>query len=122
MTGFVGTTGRMPFSDFLAYFSAVNLTDLVHLREKIKKHENSKTHLHNWMELALLGTVNIRAQLYSAYWRNTQQHNDTVTKTGTRDRVELGRRTSLRMAALESWRNKVAVRRMCLRLVLCKKT
>ncbi|CAH2015266.1 unnamed protein product [Acanthoscelides obtectus] len=25
-------------------------------------------------------TVNIRAQLDSAYWRNIQQHNDTVTK------------------------------------------
>ncbi|CAH2006566.1 unnamed protein product [Acanthoscelides obtectus] len=32
------------------------------------------------MELALLGTVDIRAQLDSAYWRNIQQHNDTVTK------------------------------------------
>ncbi|CAH1973746.1 unnamed protein product [Acanthoscelides obtectus] len=80
MTGFVGATGRMPFSAFLAYFSAVCVTDLVHLCEKIKKHENSKTHLHNSMELALLGTVNIRAQLDSAYWRNIQQHNDTVIK------------------------------------------
>ncbi|CAH1955080.1 unnamed protein product [Acanthoscelides obtectus] len=43
-------------------------------------HENSKTHLHNTMELALLGTVYIRTQLDSAYWRNIQQHNDTVTK------------------------------------------
>ncbi|CAH2003339.1 unnamed protein product [Acanthoscelides obtectus] len=49
------------------------------MSEKIKKHENS-THLHNSVELALLGTVNIRAQLDSAYWRNIQQHNDTVTK------------------------------------------
>ncbi|CAH1977872.1 unnamed protein product [Acanthoscelides obtectus] len=32
------------------------------------------------MELALLGTVNIRAQLDSAYWRNIHQHNDTITK------------------------------------------
>ncbi|CAH2011557.1 unnamed protein product [Acanthoscelides obtectus] len=32
------------------------------------------------MKLALLGTVNIRAQLDSAYWGNIQQHNDTVTK------------------------------------------
>ncbi|CAH1977104.1 unnamed protein product [Acanthoscelides obtectus] len=70
MTGFVGAIGRMPFSAFHAYFSAVGVTDLVHLSEKIKKHENSKTHLHNSMELALLGTVNIRAQLDSAYWRN----------------------------------------------------
>ncbi|CAH1974482.1 unnamed protein product [Acanthoscelides obtectus] len=67
MTGFVDATGRMPFSAFLAYFSGVGVTDLVHLSLKNKKHENSKTHLHNSMELALLGTVNIRAQLDSAY-------------------------------------------------------
>ncbi|CAH1976652.1 unnamed protein product [Acanthoscelides obtectus] len=80
MTGFVGATGRMTFSAFFAYFSAVGVSDLVLLSEKIKKHENSKTHLHNSMELALLGTVNIRAKLDSAYWRNIQQYNDTVTK------------------------------------------
>ncbi|CAH1977689.1 unnamed protein product [Acanthoscelides obtectus] len=45
MTGFVGATGRMPFSAFLAHFSALGVTDLVYLCEKIKKHENSKTHL-----------------------------------------------------------------------------
>ncbi|CAH1993196.1 unnamed protein product [Acanthoscelides obtectus] len=33
MTGFVGATGRMPFSSFLAYFSGVGVTDLVHLSE-----------------------------------------------------------------------------------------
>ncbi|CAH1995911.1 unnamed protein product [Acanthoscelides obtectus] len=57
----------MPFSAFLAYFSGVGVTDLVHLSKKIKNYENSKTHLHNSMELALLGTVNLRAQLDSAY-------------------------------------------------------
>ncbi|CAH1997680.1 unnamed protein product [Acanthoscelides obtectus] len=56
MTGFAGATGRTPFSAFFAYFSAVVVTHLVHLSEKIKKQENSKTHLHNSMELALLGT------------------------------------------------------------------
>ncbi|CAH2007376.1 unnamed protein product [Acanthoscelides obtectus] len=67
MAGFVGATGKMPFSAFIAYFPGVGVTDLVHLSEKIKKHENSKIYLHNSMELALLGTVNIRAQLDSAY-------------------------------------------------------
>ncbi|CAH1969048.1 unnamed protein product [Acanthoscelides obtectus] len=57
MTGFVGATRRMPFSAFLAYFSAVGVTDSVHLIEKVRKHENSKTHLHNSMELALLGLL-----------------------------------------------------------------
>ncbi|CAH1996009.1 unnamed protein product [Acanthoscelides obtectus] len=63
MTGFVGATGRIPFSAFLAYFSVVSVTDLVHPKEKIKKHENSKTHLHNSMELDLLGTVNIKCSV-----------------------------------------------------------
>ncbi|CAH1973412.1 unnamed protein product [Acanthoscelides obtectus] len=55
MTGFVGATGRMLFSTFLAYFSAVSVIDLAHLSETIKKHENSKTHFHTSVELALLG-------------------------------------------------------------------
>ncbi|CAH2009985.1 unnamed protein product [Acanthoscelides obtectus] len=37
MTVFVGATGRMPFSAFLAYFSAVGVTDLVPLSEKSLK-------------------------------------------------------------------------------------
>lgn len=61
-------------------WTEVGVTDLVHMSEKVKKHEHSKSHLHNSIELALLGTVNIKAQLDSAYWRNVQQHNDNVTK------------------------------------------
>lgn len=58
----------------------VGVTDLVHLGDKIKKHSNSKTHLHNAIELALLGTTDIRSQLSSAYWKNVQKHNENVTK------------------------------------------
>ncbi|CAH1955793.1 unnamed protein product [Acanthoscelides obtectus] len=36
------------------------------------------------MELTLLEIINIRAQLDLAYWRNIQQHNDTVTKKQVR--------------------------------------
>ncbi|CAH1986267.1 unnamed protein product [Acanthoscelides obtectus] len=57
MTVFVGATGRMPFSAFLAYFSAVGVTDLVPQSEKIKKLENSKTHFiirWNWLYWGLL--------------------------------------------------------------------
>ena len=61
-------------------WAVVGITDLVHLSEKIKKHENSKQHLHNEMELALLGTANIREQLDSAYWINIRKQNEYVTK------------------------------------------
>lgn len=61
-------------------WTQVGVTDLVHLTEKIKKHELSKNHLHNEMEFALLGTVNIREQLDSAYWINLQKFNENVTK------------------------------------------
>jgi hypothetical protein len=58
----------------------VGVIDLVHLGAKIKTHENSKKHLYNSMELGLLGSVNIRSQLDSEYWRNIQKHNDNVAK------------------------------------------
>ncbi|CAH1986793.1 unnamed protein product [Acanthoscelides obtectus] len=48
MTGLVGATGRMAFSAFLAYFSAVGVTDLVHPSEKIKKHETLKHIIIRW--------------------------------------------------------------------------
>ncbi|XP_018328999.1 zinc finger MYM-type protein 1 isoform X3 [Agrilus planipennis] len=61
-------------------WTEVGVKDLVHLNDKIKRHENSKRHLHNTMELTLLGRTNIKAQLDSAYWINVQEHNDNVTK------------------------------------------
>lgn len=61
-------------------WTEVGVTDLVHLSDKVKKHETSKHHLHNEMEFALLGTVNIQAQLDTAYWVNIQKFNDKVTK------------------------------------------
>ncbi|CAH1975482.1 unnamed protein product [Acanthoscelides obtectus] len=97
----------MPFSAFVAYFSGVGVTDLVHLSEKIKKHENSKTHLHNSMELALSGTVNIRAQLDSAYWRNIQQHNDTVTKNRREETEPAQVKTGIDNFAKYKERNKI---------------
>lgn len=54
--------------------------DLVHLSEKIKKHENTQTHMNNEMRFALFGKLNIQAQLDSAYWINIQKHNEEVTK------------------------------------------
>lgn len=61
-------------------WSKIGVTDLVHLSEKIIKHEKSKQHLNNQTQLALLGTVNIQSQLDSAYWASIQKHNENVTK------------------------------------------
>lgn len=56
------------------------VSDLVHLSERIKSHENSKKHIINEMRLALLGTTNIQDQLNNAYWLNIQEHNNEVIK------------------------------------------
>lgn len=61
-------------------WTEIGVTDLKHLSLKIKRHENSKSHLHNCMEFALLGSTNIMAQLDSAYWVNIQRHNENVSK------------------------------------------
>lgn len=61
-------------------WTQVGVPDLVHLTAKIKRHEGSKHHLHNQVEFALLGFVNIREQLDSTYWINIQKFNENVTK------------------------------------------
>ncbi|KAK4875694.1 hypothetical protein RN001_012116 [Aquatica leii] len=61
-------------------WTETGVKDLVHLSEKIKKHENSKTHIGNEIRFALFGKINIQAQLDSAYWVNIQKHNEEVTK------------------------------------------
>ncbi|XP_072384441.1 zinc finger MYM-type protein 1-like [Diabrotica undecimpunctata] len=61
-------------------WTQVGVIDLVHLSDKIKKHETSKHHLHNQMEYALLGSVNIKEPLDSAYWINIQKFNEALTK------------------------------------------
>lgn len=56
------------------------IIDLAHLAQKIKKHENTQAHINAQLELQLLGKVNIRQQLDSAYRRSIQHHNDQVRK------------------------------------------
>lgn len=56
-------------------WTEIGVTDLEHLSSKRKRHENSKSHLHNCMEFALLGSTSIMVQLDSAYWINVQRHN-----------------------------------------------
>jgi len=56
------------------------IMDLGHLSQKIKKHENTQAHINAQLELQLLGKVDIRQQLDSAYRQGIQQHNDQVRK------------------------------------------
>lgn len=56
------------------------VTDLQHLSQKMKKHETCRRHLYNTIEFALLGTVNIKQQLDSAYWINIRKFNEEVSK------------------------------------------
>lgn len=56
------------------------VTDLVHIYEKIKTHENSKVHINNIFSFSLLGKSNIMTQLSSAYRQNIISHNKQVDK------------------------------------------
>ncbi|XP_030760634.1 uncharacterized protein LOC115885760 [Sitophilus oryzae] len=61
-------------------WTQVGVTDLEHLTKKMKAHENSRNHLHNYMEFMLLGATDFKAQLNSAYWINEQRHKENVSK------------------------------------------
>ncbi|KAK4879423.1 hypothetical protein RN001_007569 [Aquatica leii] len=52
--------------------------DLIHLAEKIKKHESSKAHLTAKLGFNLLGKQDIRQQLNSAYRMSIEKHNEEV--------------------------------------------
>lgn len=56
------------------------MTDLKHLPEKIKKHEQSAKHMNNMIDLSLLGRVNIAEQLDTAYKLSIARHNEQVRK------------------------------------------
>ena len=54
------------------------VTDINHLATKIKKHESSAVHIQNALKLILFGSVNVSAQLDSAYRRQIAQYNEEV--------------------------------------------
>lgn len=54
--------------------------DLNHLSEKIKKHIGSQSHMNSVLELSILGKVDIRQQLDSAYRQNIRKFNEEVSK------------------------------------------
>lgn len=55
------------------------VTDINHLHDRIKKHENSSIHITNVLNLSILGNTNIAAQLDSSYRRTIELHNQKVT-------------------------------------------
>uniref|UniRef100_A0A1A8BMB8 Si:ch211-240b21.2 n=2 Tax=Nothobranchius kadleci TaxID=1051664 RepID=A0A1A8BMB8_NOTKA len=55
-------------------------TDLKHLSERIKKHERSRIHMENGMQLAVLGRVSIAAQLDEGHCIAVRRHNEEVDK------------------------------------------
>lgn len=54
------------------------VTDLKHLKEKVKKHSSSEKHLNYEVEFSLLGSINIQSQLNSAYRQSIKEHNENV--------------------------------------------
>lgn len=61
-------------------WSTAGVCDMKHFSEKAKKHESSKSHLSCAMKLAMLGNVNIAAQLHEGYSVSVRNHNKEVDK------------------------------------------
>lgn len=55
-------------------------SDLVHIWEKMARHEKSKSHIANVFSLSMLGKTNITTQLNSAYRQSLIKHNEQVDK------------------------------------------
>lgn len=56
------------------------VSDLKHFPEKVKKHKLSEKHINAGIEYAVLGKVDIRCQLDSAYRLKIQKENEEVSK------------------------------------------
>lgn len=61
-------------------WTSTGVTDLKHLSEKTKRHKLSVKHINNTLVFAVLGRVDIRNQLDSAYRTNIINHNERVRK------------------------------------------
>lgn len=55
------------------------MTDINHLHDRMKKHENSSIHITNVLNLNILGNINIAAQLHFSCRRTIELHNEKVT-------------------------------------------
>lgn len=65
-------------SDKASEWTKSGVKDLIHLSEKIKKHQRSKAHLTAKLGFNLLGKQDIRQQLNRAYRLSIEKHNDQV--------------------------------------------
>lgn len=54
--------------------------DLVHIWEKMKTHEKSKVHINNIFNFSMLGKINIKTQLNSAYRNEIINKNRQIDK------------------------------------------
>ncbi|XP_063917578.1 zinc finger MYM-type protein 1-like [Zophobas morio] len=59
-------------------WTETGITDLKHLGEKVKKHRSSKKQLNLNVSFAVLGKLDIRNQLNSAYRESVEKHNDQI--------------------------------------------
>ncbi|XP_072377882.1 zinc finger MYM-type protein 1-like [Diabrotica undecimpunctata] len=66
------------FGDEESEWTKYGIKDLVHLSEKIKKHQHSKSHISAKLGFNLLGKQDIRQQLNSAYRLNISKHNEQI--------------------------------------------
>lgn len=61
-------------------WTKVGVTDIKHLKEKVKKHSQSRIHMDSAMNFASLGRVDIRTQLDSAYRKSIIDFNKKVSQ------------------------------------------
>lgn len=67
-------------SDETTEWTKSGVKDLIHLSDKIKKHQCSKAHISAKLGFNLLGKQDIRQQLNSAYRVSIEKHNEQVNK------------------------------------------
>ena len=68
------TTGTDPA------WTTTGVKDMKHLLVKVKKHENTRTHMENSVQLAVLGRVNIAPQLDDDHRTAVRKHNEEEDK------------------------------------------
>ncbi|XP_055018970.1 52 kDa repressor of the inhibitor of the protein kinase-like isoform X2 [Boleophthalmus pectinirostris] len=61
-------------------WTSTGISDLRHLSEKCKRHENCVSHVDNCFRLSVFGRANIAVQLNEAYRDSIRNHNKEVTK------------------------------------------
>lgn len=61
-------------------WTSAGISDIKHLGEKVKKHSVSEKHINGGIEFAMLGKVDIRCQLNTAYRLKIKQFNEEVGK------------------------------------------